>query len=159
MSDASGLTLLTRLKRRTQMTMLAKYHTGDIQKLMNDLTKYTIGMDDWFDRIVVPTDTNYPPYNVIKESDTELRLEVALAGFAKNEVTVYTEDGKLVINGHKTTDNDKEYVYKGLANRAFDRSWTLPDDLEIKNVKFEDGLLSVSLSRIIPENKKKRVWF
>lgn len=141
------------------MTLLAKYHASDIQKLMNDLTKYTIGMDDWFDRIVVPTDTNYPPYNVIKESETELRLEVALAGFSKNEVTVFTEDGKLTIDGHKTTDADKEYVYKGLANRAFNRSWTLPDDLEVKTVKFEDGLLSVFLSRIIPENKKKHVWF
>ena len=125
--------------------------------------KFGIGFDTVFDELLnatsVQSQTNYPPYNVIKDSETELRLEVALAGFAKNEITVYTEDGKLTIDGHKETDNAKEYVYKGLANRAFSRSWTLPDDLEIKNVKFEDGLLSVSLSRIIPDNKKKHVWF
>lgn len=141
------------------MTLLAKYHSGDIQKLMNDITKYTIGMDDWFDRIVVPTDTNYPPYNVIKKSENELRLEVALAGFKKSDITVYTENGKLTIDGHKETDNGKEYVHRGLANRAFSRSWTLPEDLEVKNVEFEDGLLSVDLVRIVPENQKKKVWF
>lgn len=141
------------------MTLLAKYHSSDIQKLMNDITKYTIGMDDWFDRIVVPTDTNYPPYNVIKKSENELRLEVALAGFKKSDITVYTENGKLTIDGHKETDNGKEYVHRGLANRAFSRSWTLPEDLEVKNVEFEDGLLSVDLVRIVPENQKKKVWF
>lgn len=141
------------------MTLLAKYHSGDIQKLMNDITKYTIGMDDWFDRIVVPTDTNYPPYNVIKQSENHLRLEVALAGFKKSDITVYTENGKLTIDGHKETDNGKEYVHRGLANRAFSRSWTLPEDLEVNTVEFEDGLLCVDLVRIVPENQKKKVWF
>jgi molecular chaperone IbpA len=141
------------------MTLLAKYHSGDIQKLMNDLTKYTIGMDDWFDRNVVPTDTNYPPYNVFKESETDLRLEVALAGFKNSDISVYTENGKLTIDGNKETDTDKEYVYRGLANRGFTRSWTLPEDLEVNEVNFEDGLLSVKLSRIIPEHQKKKVWF
>ena len=140
------------------MTLLAKYHSGDIQKLMNDFTKYTIGMDDWFDRIVVPVDSNYPPYNVIKEFDTNIRLEVALAGFKKSNINVFTENGKLTIDGHKEPDNEKEYVHRGLANRNFSRSWTLPEDLEIGKVQFEDGLLSIVMSRIVPEHQKKKVW-
>jgi molecular chaperone IbpA len=140
------------------MALLAKYHSGDIQKLMNDFTKYTIGMDDWFDRIVVPVDSNYPPYNIIKESDTNIRLEVALAGFKKSNINVFTENGKLTIDGHKEPDNEKEYVHRGLANRNFSRSWTLPEDLEIGKVQFEDGLLSIVMSRIVPEHQKKKVW-
>lgn len=143
------------------MTLLAKYHTGNIDKFLNDIEKYSIGMDEWFNRFgsLHQTETNYPPYNVIKESNTEFRLEVALAGFKKNEITVYTENNKLFVEGTKETDSGKEYVHHGLANRAFTRVWTISDDVEVKEVSFDDGLLSVKLSRIIPEHQKKKVWF
>jgi molecular chaperone IbpA len=143
------------------MYAVTKYNTGNIQKFFDDLDKYSIGMDEWVNRFssLQQTDTNYPPYNVVKESNSEYKLEVALAGFKKNEVTVYTENNKLFVEGHKELDNDKEYVHRGLATRAFSRSWTISDDVEVKNVTFEDGMLSISLCKIIPEHQKKKVWF
>lgn len=143
------------------MNTLVRYNTGNIEKFLNDLDKYSIGMDDWFHRFgsLHQTETNYPPYNVIKESNTEFRLEVALAGFKKNQITVYTENNKLFIEGEREVDNGKEYVHHGLAQRAFTRAWTISDDVEVKEVAFDDGLLSVRLTRVIPEHQKKKVWF
>lgn len=141
--------------------VLAKYNTQNLQKFLDDVERYSIGMDEWFHRFssLHQTETNYPPYNVIKESNTEFRLEVALAGFKKNEVTVYTENNKLFIEGHKEFDSEKEYVHRGLATRAFNRSWTISDDVEVKDVSFEDGMLTVRLCKVVPEHQKKKVWF
>jgi molecular chaperone IbpA len=143
------------------MYTLTKYNTGNIQKFLEDIDKYTIGMDEWINRFntLTQTDSNYPPYNVIKESNTETKLEVALAGFKSNEISVYTENNKLYVEGHKEPNNEKEYVHRGLATRTFTRSWTISDDVEVKNVSFEDGLLSIRLTRVIPEHQKKKVWF
>lgn len=143
------------------MTLLAKYHTGNLDKFLSDIEKYSIGMDEWIHRMgaIHQTESNYPPYNTIKESETEFRLEVALAGFKKNEITVYTENNKLFIEGTKEVDSGKEYIHHGLANRAFTRVWTISDDVEVKNVSFEDGLLTVKLARVIPDHQKKKVWF
>ncbi len=141
--------------------VLAKYNTQNLQKFLDDVERYSIGMDEWFHRFnsLHQTETNYPPYNVIKESNVEFRLEVALAGFKKNEVTVYTENNKLFVEGHKEMDNDKEYVHRGVATRAFNRSWTISDDVEVKQVIFEDGMLIIKLCKVVPEHQKKKVWF
>ena len=143
------------------MNTLVRYNTGNIEKFLNDIDKYSIGMDEWFHRFgaLHQTETNYPPYNVIRESSTEFRLEVALAGFKKNQITVYTENNKLFIEGEREVDSGKEYVHHGLAQRAFTRSLTISDDIEVKEVSFEDGLLCVRLAKIIPEHQKKKVWF
>jgi molecular chaperone IbpA len=143
------------------MYTLSKYNAGNIEKFLNDIDKYSIGMDEWFHRFgaLHQTDTNYPPYNVIKESATEFRLEVALAGFKKKELAVYTENNKLFIEGQRESNSDKQYVHQGLANRAFTRTWTISDDVEVKDVTFEDGLLTVKLCKIVPEHQKKKVWF
>jgi molecular chaperone IbpA len=118
-------------------------------------------MDEWFHRFSAlhQTESNYPPYNVIKESNTEFRLEVALAGFTKNQITVYTENNKLFVEGTKENDNQKEYVHQGLAQRAFTRAWTISDDVEVKQVTFDNGLLNIELVKVIPEHQKKKVWF
>lgn len=143
------------------MTQVTKYYSANLNKFLNDIEKYSIGMDEWFNRMgaLHQTETNYPPYNTIKESETEFRLEVALAGFKKNEITVYTENNKLFIEGTKEYDNGKEYIHHGLANRAFTRVWTISDDVEVRSVSFEDGLLTIKIARIIPEHQKKKVWF
>jgi molecular chaperone IbpA len=86
-------------------------------------------------------------------------LEVALAGFKKKELAVYTENNKLFIEGQRESNSDKQYVHQGLANRAFTRTWTISDDVEVKDVTFEDGLLTVKLCKIVPEHQKKKVWF
>jgi molecular chaperone IbpA len=143
------------------MNTIVRYNTGNIQKFLNDIDKYSIGMDEWFHRFSAlhQTESNYPPYNVIKESNTEFRLEVALAGFTKNQITVYTENNKLFIEGTKEHDNQKEYVHQGLAQRAFTRAWTISDDVEVKQVTFDNGLLNIELVKVIPDHQKKKVWF
>lgn len=143
------------------MNTLVRYNTGNIEKFLNDLEKYSIGMDEWIHRFSVlhQTESNYPPYNVIRESNVKFRLEVALAGFNKNQITVYTENNKLFVEGEKEVDSGKEYVHQGLAQRAFTRSWTISDDVEVKTVTFEDGLLCVQFEKVIPEHQKKKVWF
>lgn len=142
------------------MTTLAKYHTANLDKFLQDIDKYSIGLDEWFHRFntLHQTETNYPPYNLVKEDSVTFKLEIALAGFKRNEITVTTESGKLFVEG-QTEKKDAEYLHQGLAKRAFTRSWTLSDDVEVRDVKFEDGLLSIELKRIIPEHQQRKVWF
>lgn len=142
------------------MNLLAKYQTDNVEKFLRDVDRYSIGMDEWFHRMgsLHQTESNYPPYNLVKENNITFRLEVALAGFKKEEIFVTTESGKLFVEG-QTEKEDVEYVHQGLAKRAFTRSWTLSDDVEVRNVVFEDGLLTIELKRIIPEHQQKKVWF
>ena len=142
------------------MTILAKYQTDNVEKFLRDVDRYSIGMDEWFHRMgtLHQTESNYPPYNLVKEDNITFRLEVALAGFKKEEIIVTTESGKLFVEG-QTEKEDVEYVHQGLAKRAFTRSWTLSDDVEVRNVVFEDGLLTIELKRIIPEHQQRKVWF
>lgn len=140
------------------MTVLAKYNTGNLQKFLDDVEKYSIGMDEWFHRFnsLHQTETNYPPFNTIQESNVSFRVEVALAGFKKQEISVYTENNKLFVEGQKEEDSDSQYLHKGLAKRSFTRSWTLPDDLKVEDVTFEDGLLTIRLHRIVPEHQRRK---
>jgi molecular chaperone IbpA len=94
---------------------------------------------------------------LVQINSVESRLELALAGFAKKEVLVYTQDGKLFIEGQKEDkETDTNYLHKGLAQRSFTRTWTLADDTEVTSVNFEDGLLTVILGRIVPESHKRK---
>jgi molecular chaperone IbpA len=126
---------------------------------MDKITRNSIGMDEYFDRLfnLHETTSNYPPYNLVQVSNVESRLELALAGFKKNEVFVYTQDGKLFVEGQKEDkETNSSYLHKGLAQRSFTRAWTLSDDTEVKSVDFEDGLLTVTLGRIVPEHHKRK---
>ena len=136
------------------------YGAGDIDKFISDMQKYSIGMDEWFHRMGAKHETkeNYPPYNLIKQSEISFRLEVALAGFSKSDIKVYTENNKLFVEGSKEKVEDIEYIHKGLAARDFTRAWTLSDDVAVENVDFIDGILSVELNRIIPDHQKKKVY-
>ena len=122
---------------------------------------YSIGFDRMFDRLFdenVVT-TNYPPYNIVKTSDEKYAIEIAIAGFSKDDIEIETKENTLVI---KTSDkeeedkNDVEYLHKGISARAFKRSFSLADDVVVKGATFENGLLIVDLERIIPEEKKPR---
>jgi len=144
------------------MTNIARYTASDLPDLLDKITKNSIGMNDYLNRVfdLHETTSNYPPYNLVKVSNVESRLEIALAGFAKKEVNVYTQDGKLFIEGQKEDkESDTEYLHKGLAQRSFTRAWTLSDDTEVRSVEFEDGLLSVTLGRIVPTHHQRRDWF
>ena len=141
------------------MGNLMKFHSADLPALMDRINKYSIGMDDYFDRLSTlhETSSNYPPYNLVQLSNVEYRLELALAGFKKEEINVYTEYGKLFVDGKK---DDKEeqtsYVHRGLAQRSFTRSWTLSDETEVRSVVFENGLLTISLAKVVPDHHARR---
>ena len=141
------------------MTNVTRYTAADLPALMEKINKYSIGMDEYFDRLfhLHETTSNYPPYNLVQVSNVESRLELALAGFKKKEVYVYTQDGKLFVEGQKEDkETDTRYVHKGLAQRSFTRAWTLSDDTEVRSVDFEDGLLTVTLGRIVPDHHKRK---
>ena len=143
------------------MTNLAtsRFTSADIPTLMDRIARNSIGMDEYFDRIfkLHETSSNYPPYNLVQVSNTELRLELALAGFKKKEVYVYTQDGKLYVEGQREDkESNSNYVHKGLAQRSFKRAWTLADDTEVADVSFEDGLLTINLKKIVPDHHKRK---
>ena len=117
-------------------------------------------MDEWFRKFdsAFETPTNYPPYNLVKDNETEFRLELALAGYKKENIEVTTEYNKLTIEAKKINDAEYEYVHHGLAKRAFTRTWTLSDDVVVGDVAFVDGLLTIKLNRIIPDHQKKKVY-
>ena len=141
------------------MGNLMRYGAADIPQLLDRINRNSIGMDEYFDRLfnVHESSTNYPPYNLIQVSNVESRLEIALAGFKKEEVNVYTEYGKLFVEGQKESKEDTtSYVHRGMAQRSFTRSWTLSDDTEIRSVTFEDGLLSIELGKVVPEHHARK---
>ena len=136
---------------------IQRYTAADLPTLFDKIAKNSIGMDSYFDSFWNTTQTNYPPYNLIHISNEESRLEVALAGFKKDDVKVYTEYGKIFVEGSKDKqEDDGTYVHKGLAQRAFKREWTLSDDCEVRSVEFEDGLLSIVLGKIVPEHHARK---
>ena len=139
------------------MTNLARYTASDISSLMDQITRNSIGLDEYFDRVFNQTSSNYPPYNLIQVNNVESRLEIALAGFKKEEVHAFTEYGKLFVEGQKQDKSeDGTFIHKGVAQRNFKRSWTLSDDTEVSNVVFEDGLLTIELRKIIPDHYQRK---
>ena len=142
------------------MTNLARYHAANLPELMETIRRNGFGMDDYLDRFFNETRTeNYPPYNIVQVNNVETRLEVALAGFKKKEVKVYTEFGKLVVEGNKEQKEEKDQlVFKGLAQRSFKRTWGITDDTEVQKVEFEDGLLTVTVGKIVPEHHARKDW-
>ena len=130
------------------MGTLSRYHAENLPALLDKISKNSIGMDDYLNRFWdLETSSNYPPYNIVQVNNVESKLEIALAGFSKNDVSVYTEFGKLYVEGKKEEPEvDGEFVYKGLAQRSFERVWTVSDDTKVGSVKFEDGLLTVELN-------------
>jgi molecular chaperone IbpA len=146
-------------KGDTIMTRIARYTASDLPTLMDRITRNSIGLDEYFNRLftIHETTSNYPPYNLVEVSNVESKLELALAGFKKKEVYVYTQDGKLFVEGQKEDkETETSYVHKGLAQRSFTRSWTLSDDTEVRSVEFEDGLLTITLGKIVPDHHKRK---
>ena len=138
---------------------IQRYTSADLPSLMEKITRNSIGMDEYFDRLfnLHETTSNYPPYNLVQVSNVESRLELALAGFKREEVNVYTEYGKLFVEGQKEDkESDTRYVHKGLAQRSFKRAWTLSDDTEVREVTFDNGLLTIVLGKVVPEHHSRK---
>lgn len=144
------------------MKSLARYTSSDLSGLMERISRNSIGLDEYLDRFFnlnfYDTSSNYPPYNLVDVNNIESYLEIALAGFEKSEVHVYTEYGKLFVEGRKDseTETSNTYVYRGLATRSFKKSWILFDDTEVKSVEFNNGLLRIHLKKVIPEHHSRR---
>ena len=136
------------------------YSVPETAKYLLEIQKNSIGMDEWFKRFdaAFETHTNYPPYNLVKESSVDFRLEIALAGYKREDIEVTTEWNKLFVEAKKSGDSSDEYLHQGLAKRAFTRTWTLSDDVVVGDVSFEDGLLTIKLNRVIPEHQKRKVY-
>ena len=132
------------------------YRAKDLAELFDKITTNSIGLDRTIQNFWESTNATYPPFNIIQENNHESTLEIALAGFKKKEVKVYTEHGKLVVEGKKEEKKENEYVHRGMAQRSFKREWQLTDDVEIKEVSFEDGLLSIHLGKVVPEHHSRK---
>ena len=141
------------------MGTLARYHAANLPELLEKINRNSIGLDDYLNRFWdTPSPAqNYPPYNLVQINNVLSKLEIALAGFKKNDIKVYTEFGKLYVEGKKEeSEVDGEFVHKGLAQRSFIRVWTISDDTEVRGVEFTDGLLLVQLGKIVPEHHTRK---
>ena len=141
--------------------------TNKALSIFNQLRPVTIGFDNVFDHFERMFDTqfdsisvpNFPPYNIVKTGDNEYDVELALAGFNKKDIDVTVEDGTLTIKSIVKEAKDKKedgVIHKGIAKRYFSKSFTIADDVEVKGAELKDGLLKVSLERIIPESRKAK---
>ena len=131
--------------------------------VFSSLHPFTIGYDDvfkHFETLLEHQQPNYPPYNIIKTGDYTHCVEVALAGYSKAEVEVIVEDKTLTIKSSDLPTKDKpkdNVVHKGIAKRAFKRTFTLAEDVVVNDAVLKDGLLRVELERVVPEDKKPKV--
>ena len=130
---------------------------------INQITPFSVGFDRVFDRLVdygTTYDTGgFPPYNIRKTDDFKHVIEIALAGFSKDEIEVVLTDGVLEIKSSELPATEKpkdDLIHKGIAKRAFTRKFTLADDIEVKDAKLENGLLVIDLEQIVPEHKKPK---
>ena len=131
---------------------------------LNQLTPYAVGFDRQFNRLNdyvkhQQQSTGFPPYNIQKVKDFEYEIEMALAGFSKEDIEVEVADGVLTVRSVKENDDvdDEWTLHRGISYRKFNRKFTLADDIVVNNAKLENGLLKISLEQIIPEEKKPRL--
>ena len=141
-----------------------------VPSIFNNLRPLTIGFDNVFDHFEslldddfsVPSSNNYPPYDIRKVGDNKYNIEAALAGFNKKDIEVVAKDNTLTIKSKKEKTSNKkngngEVLHQGISKRYFERSFTIADDVKVLGAELKDGLLTVSLERIIPEEKKEKV--
>jgi|TARA_R110000787_G_scaffold202836_1_gene313426 molecular chaperone IbpA len=127
----------------------------------NKLTPYAVGFDHVFDTLNRYVDNQqaqgFPPYNIRKEGDYNYVIEMALAGFGKEDIQVEIAENTLSIRSVKENSEDDETQYRGISFRRFERKFTLSDDLVVNNANLENGMLYIDLERIVPEEKKPRL--
>ena len=130
----------------------------DLQKMMG----FSVGFDSIFERFFdmdTTRDSGYPPYNIRKINEAQYVIEIALAGFSKDDIEVEVTEGSLAVRSKKEEEmnGDYSFVHKGIAKRSFLRSWTLSDDIIVKGADLKDGMLVIDLEKVIPEEKKPRL--
>ena len=128
----------------------------------NQLTPYAVGFDRIFDNLSRYAadnvqSTGFPPYNIRKEGDYNYVIEMALAGFGKKDIEVEVADGTLSVRSVKENSEDDSTVYRGISYRRFERKFTMADDIVVNGAKLENGMLTLELERVVPEEKKPRL--
>ena len=129
----------------------------------NQLTPYAVGFDRVFDTLNRYVDNNvnstgFPPYNIQKVGDFKYQIDMALAGFSKDDIEVEVSDGTLSVRSDKKEEPEDEFTYhRGISYRKFERKFTLADDLVVNGAKLDNGMLTIDLERIVPEEKKPRL--
>jgi len=137
------------------MTNTYSLNTGSLWNIFNDpfFIGFQPNINSW---TRVTTQNNYPPYNVIKQDEDTYLVELALAGFNKSEINVTVDNGNLIVKGEKE-NKDVEFKHKGIATRSFTRSFALGEYMEVTGAEFENGMLSIIIERIVPEEKKPKL--
>lgn len=139
------------------MTQLSRFDTASLNRAL-------VGFDRLFDtfesRFANQLSSNYPPHNVVKTDDTHYQIEIAVAGFKKEEINVEIEQDMLTVRGESETSTEsssRQYLHRGLSSRSFVRSWQLAEHMIVNGAEIKDGVLTISLEYVIPEEKKARV--
>jgi molecular chaperone IbpA len=138
-----------------------KLHTIDLPALVTHLHRQTVGFDNLFetlDRTLANSKSdNYPPHNVVKLDDTHYVVELAVAGFAENEIDVELKDNILTVKGEKIKpETEVEYTYKGISTRNFTRTFPLGEHVEVRGANVQNGILAIALEQVIPEEEKAK---
>jgi len=143
--------------------------TGKDLSIFNSLRPFSIGFDNMFDQFEsllgdgrLSTQSNYPPYNIRKAGKDKYAIEVAVAGFNKDDVEVEYEDNLLTVKTKKVDkavekDMDGEIIHRGISQRSFSRSFTIADDIKVEGAEIKDGLLTINCEKIVPEQKKRKL--
>ena len=127
----------------------------------NQLTPYAVGFDRVFDQLNTyvtnnATSTGFPPYNIRKGGEYNYTIEMALAGFSKNDIEIEVKEGLLTVRSIKENDENDSDIYRGISYRKFNRKFTLADDIVVNDASLENGMLEITLERIVPDAKKPR---
>ncbi len=143
--------------------------TGKDLSIFNSLRPFSIGFDNMFDQFEsllgdggLSAQSNYPPYNIRKTGKDKYAIEVAVAGFNKDDVEVEYEDNLLTVKTKKVDkavekDTDGEIIHRGISQRSFSRSFTIADDIKVEGAEIKDGLLTINCEKIVPEQKKRKL--
>lgn len=131
-----------------------------MDKIFDAAMTYSVGFEDLFNRMhsSASIHTSYPPYNIVKETESEWRIEMALAGWSKDDIEISTETNVLTIKSKAEQESDGDFIHRGVAKRSFTKTFNIADDVEIGDITHENGLLNIKLTKIVPESQKRKVY-
>jgi molecular chaperone IbpA len=141
------------------MNQLVRFDTNALNGLNRALLGFDSLFNDFEHRLANQVNNNYPPYNILKHNDDSYELEIAVTGFTKDEITVEVDQNRLIVKGVRNKDDDvtAEFLHRGLATRDFTRDWTLAEHMVVGEGRIKNGVLSIQLTREVPEALKPRV--
>ena len=131
-----------------------------MDKIFDAAMTYSVGFEDLFNRMhsSASIHTSYPPYSIVKETESEWRIEMALAGWSKDDIEISTETNVLTIKSKAEQESDGDFIHRGVAKRSFTKTFNIADDVEIGDITYENGLLNIKLTKIVPESQKRKVY-